>query len=65
VLRLEGPARLTRLSPARAEEMQADFGLELTGTGGVVVELAAKKASAPKGSRAAPRHLRLVVVVEG
>jgi hypothetical protein len=65
VLRLEGPARLTRLSPARAEEMQADFGLELTGTGGVVVELAAKEASAPKGSRAAPRRLRLVVVVEG
>lgn len=58
VVRLEGPARLTRLSPASAEELQADFGLELTSTGSAVVELGAKP------NRGARRRLLLSVVVE-
>jgi hypothetical protein len=63
VTSLVGPARLTRLSPARATELHADFGLELTDPGTVAVELAAK-ADAPQGARPAPRRLRLVIAVE-
>ncbi len=63
VVRLEGPARLTRLTPAAAASERADYELELLAPGAVVVELASR-APAPRGPRAPSRELVLRVVVE-
>ena len=61
--RLDGPAQLTRLSPAQTEAEQADFALELLAPGEVVLELTAPPASRPS-KRPALRELALRVVVE-
>ncbi len=63
IVRLEGPARLTRLTPAAAASERADYELELLAPGAVLVQLVSI-APATRAARAAGRELVLRVIVE-
>lgn len=60
IVRLDGPAKLTRLSPSRATHLHADFELALIEPGDVTLEFSSPPAE--RGSR--PRQLAVHVVVE-